>query len=107
MPVIDIEGVVYLGGEILVAPFAPPGSGELAAHVRNTIGTNAGLLMASHGAIGTGLTMEDAMISSDNVERACEMYLAILGAGRQVRKLPEDYMEMAKKKSLVRRNVVL
>lgn len=107
VPVIDIEGVVYLGGEILVAPFAPPGSGELAAHVRNTIGTNAGLLMASHGAIGTGLTMEDAMISSDNVERACEMYLAILGAGRQVRKLPEDYMEMAKKKSLVRRNVVL
>ena len=102
VPVIDIEGVVYLGGEILVAPFAPPGSGEL-----NTIGTNAGLLMASHGAIGTGLTMEDAMISSDNVERACEMYLAILGAGRQVRKLPEDYMEMAKKKSLVRRNVVL
>ena len=41
VPVIDIEGVVYLGGEILVAPFAPPGSGELAAHVRNTIGTNA------------------------------------------------------------------
>ena len=107
VPVIDIEGVVYLGGEILVAPLAPPGSGELAAHVRNTIGTNAGLLMASHGAIGTGLTMEDAMISSDNVERACEVYLAILGAGRQVRKLPEDYMEMAKKKSLVRRNVVL
>ena len=95
------EGVVYLGGEI--PPVLPPGQ----THVRNTIGTNAGLLMASHGAIGTGLTMEDAMISSDNVERACEMYLAILGAGRQVRKLPEDYMEMAKKKSLVRRNVVL
>ena len=55
----------------------------------------------------SGLTMEDAMISSNNVERACEMYLAILGAGRQVRKLPEDYMEMAKKKSLARRNVVL
>lgn len=107
VPVMDIEGVVYLGGEILVAPFAPPGSKELAAFVRETIGTNAGLLMANHGAIGTGLTMEDAMINSDNVERACEMYLAILAAGRQVRKLPEDYMEFAKKRSLNRRNIVI
>lgn len=107
VPVIDIEGVVYLGGELEVAPFAPPGSRELAEHVRNTIGTNAGLLMANHGAIGTGLTMEEAMISSDNVERACEMYLAILATGKNVRALPEDYMEMAKKKSLNRRNVVL
>lgn len=105
VPVIDIEGVVYLGGEILVAPFAPPGSKELVEHVRKTVGTNAGLIMANHGAIGTGLTMEDAMINSDNVERACEMYLAILAAGRQVRKLPEDYMVFARKKSLTRRNV--
>lgn len=107
VPVMDIEGVVYLGGEILVAPFAPPGSKELAAFVRETIGTNAGLLMANHGAVGTGLTMEEAMISSDNVERACEMYLCILAAGRQVRRLPENYLDMAKKKSLNRRNVAV
>ena len=52
--------------------------------------------------------MEDAMISSDNVERACEMYLAILGAGAPGKgNCLRDYMEMAKKKSVGKRNVVL
>lgn len=107
VPIIDIEGVVYLGGEIRIVPFAPPGSKELAELVRKTIGNYAGLLMANHGAIGTGLTMEDAMIASDNVERECEMYLAILAARRQIKKLPEAYLEDAKKKSLSRRKVVV
>lgn len=106
VPTMDIEGVVYLGGELEVAPFAPPGSKELAQNVKNTIGTNAGLIMANHGAIGVGVTMEAAMIASDNVERACEMYLPILATGMKLRALPEDYMEMTRKRSLLRRKVV-
>lgn len=107
VPTMDIEGIVYLGGELEVAPFAPPGSKELAEYVKHTIGTNAGLIMANHGAIGVGVTMEDAMIASDNVERACEMYLPILATGLKLRALPEDYVEMTKKRSLQRRNILI
>lgn len=106
VPMLDIEGVVYLGGELEIAPFAPPGSKELADHVKNTIGTNAGLIMANHGAIGVGVTMEEAMIASDNVERASEMYLQVLAAGLKLRALPDEYVEMTKKRSLLRRKVV-
>ena len=106
VPVLDIESMVYLGGELEVAPFAPPGSMDLAMNIKNTIGTSAGVIMANHGAIGVGINMIDAMIASDNVERSCEMYLSVLSTGMSLRALPEDYIENTRKRSLLRRKVV-
>lgn len=53
--VIKIETVFYMGGNIDVGPFAPPGSPELANAGRNTIQTKAGIILANHGAIGVGV----------------------------------------------------
>lgn len=87
VPVIDIETALYIGGDIPVAPFAPPGSEELAQNAARAIGDLAGVLMESHGAIGVGRTMKEALIASDIIERNCEMFLLIRAAG-EIKPLP-------------------
>lgn len=88
VPVIDIETAMYIGGDIAVAPFAPPGSAELAENVARSIGDRAGVLMEGHGAIGVGRTMKEALTASDILERNCEMFLLIRAAGA-LKPLPE------------------
>lgn len=88
VPVIDIETAMYIGGDIAVAPFAPPGSETLAENVAEALGDLAGVILEGHGAVGVGRTMKDAMVASDNVERNCEMFLLLRAAGKPKR-LPE------------------
>lgn len=73
LPPIDIEAANYLGGDIMVAEFAIPGSLELAENVAKAIGKKAGVLMENHGAIGVGKTMEDALTNSSIIEKGCHM----------------------------------
>ena len=105
IPVIDIETVIYIGGDIPVAHFAPPGSEELAANVANAMGTVAGILMEAHGAVGVGRTMKEALIASDNIERTCEMFLAIKGCG-EIKPLPRDFLRAFKERSLKKRGIL-
>ena len=104
VPAMDIEAAGYLGGDIPVAPFGPPGSDELAANVAASIGQLAGLILESHGAMGVGRTMREAMIACDNVERTCEMYMAVRAVGA-VKKLPEPFLREWLEKSLRDRGV--
>ena len=94
MPAIDTEQSLYLGGDINIVPFAFPGSKELAEYVKEGIGTNAGLLMANHGALGVGISMKDAVIASDIIERNSEMYLLLKAGGfdyKPMTHLPVQY----------------
>lgn len=104
IPAIDIETAIYIGGDIPVAPFAPPGSEDLARNVAQSIGSLGGIVMESHGAIGVGKTMAAAMIASDNVERTCEMFLAIGPIGA-VKPLPAAYKSSSQEISLKKRGV--
>lgn len=105
IPIIDIETIIYIGDDIPVAPFAPPGSEELAVNVAEAMETVAGILMEAHGAIGVGRTMKEAMIASDNVERTCEMFLAIKACG-EIKPLPEDFIRSFKERSLKKRGLL-
>ena len=106
VPAVDIETVLYIGGNIKVAPFAPPGSEELERIVSETLGLSGGLIMESHGAIGVGQDMKKALTACDNVERTSEMYLLIKSVG-EMKPLPGDYFTEASKKSLIRRGCAL
>ncbi len=105
IPVIDIETVVYIGGDVPVAPFAAPGSEELAVIVADSLGDMAGVLMEAHGAIGVGRTMKEAMIASDNIERTCEMFLAIKACG-DIKPLPEDFLRAFRERSRKKRGLL-
>ena len=106
MPAIDTEQSLYLGGDINIVPFAFPGSKELAEYVKEGIGTNAGLLMANHGALGVGISMKDAVIASEIIERNSEMYLLLKAGGFDYKPMTEDYKVFVKEKSKKKRQVI-
>ena len=106
MPAIDTEQSLYLGGDINIVPFAFPGSKELAEYVKEGIGTNAGLLMANHGALGVGISMKDAVIASDIIERNSEMYLLLKAGGFDYKPMTVDYKVFVKEKSKKKRQVI-
>ena len=106
MPAIDTEQSLYLGGDINIVPFAFPGSKELAEYVKEGIGTNAGLLMANHGALGVGISMKDAVNASDIIKRNSEMYLLLKAGGFDYKPMTEDYKVFVKEKSKKKRQVI-
>ncbi|MGW5719787.1 class II aldolase/adducin family protein [Amycolatopsis sp. NPDC003865] len=73
-----------LGGSVRVAPFAVFGSAELAANTLAALEGKAAALLANHGAIVHGPTLEAAMDHALLLEWACGLYVraATLGVPR-------------------------
>ncbi len=80
-PILD-EQVAYLGGEIKLAGYAPSGSSELANNAVIALGDRSAVLLANHGAIGTGRDMTEAFNSSELLEKIAAVYLLALAAGK-------------------------
>lgn len=102
----DVEAALYLGGDIAVAPFALPGSKDLAVNVVSSLGTLAGVILENHGAVGVGRTMRDAVTAADIVERACRMFLAVSAAGA-VKTLPEEHLAALARESAWKRGLAV
>lgn len=73
-----------LGGAIRVAPFAVFGSAELAAETLTALDGKSAALLANHGAVAHGPTLEAAVDNALLLEWACGLYVraATLGAPR-------------------------
>lgn len=105
IPPFDIEMMAYLGGRLEVAPFAPPGTIELANEAVKHLGKKAGVLLKNHGAIGVGRTMEEAISICKIIEKCCKiMFLAQLQGG--LVELPENMIKEMEINSLKKRGVV-
>lgn len=104
VPLVDIESALYLGGDIRVAPFAPPGTEALAKNVVEHLGLTAGVILESHGAVGVGNTMEAAMTAADILERTCLIYMTARAAGG-VTPLPGAYLAECLAQSAKKRGV--
>jgi L-fuculose-phosphate aldolase len=94
-PIIE-DQVICLGGEIKLAGFAPCGSDELAEKAAAALGEGSGVLLSSHGAIGTGRSMLDAFTACEIIEKTAKIYLLALLAGK-VNVLPADAVAAGKK----------
>ena len=62
------EFVVYIGGEVPVGAYHPSGSAELSAEVARHLGDRSAMLMANHGLVTVGKSVEDALHSALVVE---------------------------------------
>jgi L-fuculose-phosphate aldolase len=94
-PIIE-EQVITLGGEIKLAEYALCGSDELARNAVIALADRSGVLLASHGAIGTGHSMLDAFSACELIEKIAKIYLLALLAGK-VNILPDKAIEAGKK----------
>ncbi len=76
--------MLLLGGAVRVAPFAVFGSPELAGHVLAALEGKSAALMANHGAVVHGSTLEKAVENALLLEWACDVYAraAALGTPR-------------------------
>ena len=63
------EFTVYLGGDIRCSEYAPSGSPDLAEQVVKALESRGAALIANHGMVAVGTTMEKAMHNTALVER--------------------------------------
>ena len=92
IPLILIEMVPFIGGDIPVAEFRLPGSQELGLEaVRALIDRNA-CLLANHGVVAIGNSLDQAHIRAVYAEDAARIYHHAIGIG-DVRLVPEESVE--------------
>ena len=78
--------------DIPCVPYATFGSEELSRHVAEGLASRNACLMASHGAIAIGATVEEALELAATVEMLATQYVALLSIGGPVHCLDADEM---------------
>jgi len=97
IPVIHYQQLL-LGGEIRVAPYATFGTPELATRVVAALENRAAALMANHGAVAIGATLDKAVENALLLEWLCTVYRDAVVMGRPAtltRKQQEDVVAAA------------
>ncbi len=90
-PVID-EMLVWLGGAVEIADYAFTGTDELGANAVLALGDRAVVMLASHGNVCVGRTLDEALHAAMVMESAARAYLQALSAGEPV-VLPEEIIQ--------------
>lgn len=80
------------GGSVPVAPFAPQGTAELADSVRAPLRLGDALLLARHGVLTVGASLDDALLKAAYVEELAEVAYraALISGGTMPTPLPPD-----------------
>ena len=80
------------GGSVPVAPFAPQGTAELADSVRAPLRLGDALLLARHGVLTVGASLDDALLKAAYVEELAEVAYraALISGGTMPSPLPPD-----------------
>jgi L-fuculose-phosphate aldolase len=66
--------VQLAGGEISVAPYALPGTPELAENAVNALADKFAVLLANHGVVACGKTLSEAVTAAELVEKAAQIF---------------------------------
>ena len=69
------------GGPVPVAPYATYGSAELAAHAAAALAGRTGCLLANHGAVTVGASLDQAYDRAVYLEWLCEVALRVVSSG--------------------------
>jgi L-fuculose-phosphate aldolase len=81
--------LIFLVGPVPLVPYGTPGTPELGDRVEAVIGGHDALLLANHGAVTVGKTLEEAWIRMESLEHGARILLAARLLGR-VRELTRD-----------------
>ncbi|MFT4217524.1 MAG: class II aldolase/adducin family protein [Micropruina sp.] len=85
------------GGSVRVAPFALFGTDQLAANVAAALDGRSGALMANHGAITIGATLQKSLSLLPYLEYICEIHLRAMATGAPIRLVSAPEMASAVK----------
>jgi L-ribulose-5-phosphate 4-epimerase len=93
IPVILIEMVPFLGGDIQVAEFALPGTSDVGTKAIKKLADRNSCLLANHGVVAVGTDLSQAHIRAVYVEDAAKIYSLAKGNGK-VTVIPSEYVKM-------------
>ena len=82
-PVID-EMLVHLGGAIEVSDYAFTGTDDVGRNVAAALGEKAGVILANHGNVCVGRTLERALHAAVVMESCARVYVQALQSGEPV-----------------------
>ncbi len=92
IPVILIEMVPFLGGDVKVAKFGMPGSTDLGSKALQVLGKRKSCLLANHGTLSVGETLQKAYMSAIYLEDAAKIYNLAKNSG-EVKIIPDEIIE--------------
>lgn len=94
-PVVE-EAVLYIGGEVRVAEYAPFGSRELAENVVKALKDRTAAILPNHGVVACGKNLEEALEVLVLVERLAQSYILSRVLGRTT-KPPDEIINYLSK----------
>jgi len=94
MPMILNEAAMGIGGAVPIAPYARPGSEELAEVTYNAVGEGFAAIMAHHGLITVGSTIELAFAATAAVETTADTIIMARSMGIQPNTLNENEVKL-------------
>lgn len=97
LPVILIEMVPFLGGDIEVADFAIPGTVEVGTEAVKKLQDRYACLMANHGVLAVGASLEQAHTRAVYTEDAAKIYSLALNNG-DVKVIDDKYVRYMKER---------
>ncbi len=92
LPVNLIPEVLLALGDVPTAPYATPGTEDLALSVSAPIREHDAVILSHHGSVTVGATLEEALIAVERLEAAARAYHLAHALGA-VHRLPPDEVE--------------
>jgi len=97
MPMILNESSMGIGGAVPIAPYARPGTDELAEVTCEAVGDGFAAIMAHHGMITVGPTIDLAFIATVAVESTADTIIMARSMGMEPIAIPDDEVKILKK----------
>jgi L-fuculose-phosphate aldolase len=92
IPVIIEEQSQVIGAEIRCTRYVPAGQHHaLGEEVARTLGESSGVLLANHGVVACGRTIDEAVFAAQIVERIAQMFLLTRAVGTPI-PIPHEYV---------------
>lgn len=92
-PIIE-DLVQVVGGSVDVAPYALPGTVELADSAVKALGSKNAALLANHGILGCNATLQGALLCCELVEKAAQIFIYAQSLGGAVSLSDADCLVM-------------
>ena len=97
IPVILVEMMPFLGGDIPLSEFGMPGTAELAVNANKVLANRNSCLLMNHGVLVIGKNLDQAYIRAQYVEDAARIYHYAREVGKPA-ELDESILEVLRAK---------
>ncbi|MHA1794061.1 MAG: class II aldolase/adducin family protein [Promethearchaeota archaeon] len=93
IPPIFEEMLIFLGGPVKVARYAPSGSDELGSNALDAMGNTNCCILTNHAVVACGRDLQKTIKTVNLVEKMAKIYWGALQLGKEIKTIPEEQQE--------------